>query len=69
MTPGKEEKIFPITRATSLTIGDLFNINKHASFTLSALSGVSVMDIVTESIINPNTTSLWEGINRFFWVN
>lgn len=51
--------MFPITQAISLAVG-------HASFTLCALSGVRVIDIAAESIMNSSTTSHWEGIKPIF---
>lgn len=51
--------MFPITQAISLAVG-------HASLTLCALSGVRVIDVAAESIMNSSTTSPWEGIKPIF---
>ena len=42
----------------------------QASLTFKAFSGVSVIVMAAESIIKPNRTKRWEGLNTdFFWVD
>ena len=64
MTPGKDEIIFPTTQATCRIVGRPCPRRvPQASLTFKAFSEVSVIVMATESIIKPDRTRCWDGIN------
>ena len=71
MTPGKDETIFPSTRATSLIVGEAVLSNDvHAVWSARAFSRVNLIVILTEFRRKPRITSCWEGLKTDFsgWV-